>query len=252
MFSPSFDYFRASSVDEARRLLHEHPGAKVLAGGHSLLPLLKMRLKRTLGAGGRQPHRRAEGITASGSSSASALTTHSGWRLRRRCDPRADPSEAAAMIGDPQVRNFGTIGGNVAHAVPRPTCPPFSLPLTRGSIVLALTASALPIGEFLQGMMTTALAPDEILTAIEVPARAADQGMAYVKFSHPASYTRSWARLRSCRCRRAPVRPFAWPWAGCSRLPSAVRQWRGVDRSTIVARSRVPRAAGLCAISGMT
>ena len=97
-------------------------------------------------------------------------------------------AEAAAMVGDPQVRNVGTIGGNIAHADPASDLP---------AVLLALDATihaagpngerTIPIGDFFQGMMTTALGPDEILTAIEVPAKQAGQGMAYVKFSHPAS-----------------------------------------------------------------
>jgi aerobic carbon-monoxide dehydrogenase medium subunit len=191
MYAAPFDYFRASSLDEARRLLQQHPGAKVLAGGHSLVPLLKMRLAQpaALVDIGRIPD--LKGIASSGATiRIGALTTHTEIAtssvLRSACPIL---SEGAAIIGDSQVRNCGTIGGNIAHADPASDLPTILLALdakihvdgTRGSRTTS-------VGDFLQGMMTTTLEPDEIVTAIEVPARKPDQAMAYVKFSHPASY----------------------------------------------------------------
>jgi carbon-monoxide dehydrogenase medium subunit len=97
-------------------------------------------------------------------------------------------AEAAAQIGDAQVRNYGTIGGNVAHADPASDLP---------TVLLALGARFIASGpkgqrtveadDFFKGMMTTALADGEILTAIEVAARKPGEGMAYAKFTHPAS-----------------------------------------------------------------
>jgi carbon-monoxide dehydrogenase medium subunit len=191
MFSAPFEYFRASSVDEARKLLHEFPGAKVLAGGHSLLPLLKMRLAQPSALVDVSRIAALKGITASGSSiRIGALTTHaelaSSSSLRSACPILGD---AAAVIGDPQVRNCGTIGGNVAHADPASDLPTVLVALDAQILSAgAYGERAVPIREFLQGMMTTSLAPDEILTAVDVPARQAGQGMAYVKFSHPASH----------------------------------------------------------------
>jgi carbon-monoxide dehydrogenase medium subunit len=190
MFAASFDYYRAGSIGEAHTLLREHAGAKLLAGGHSLIPLMKMRLATptALVDIGRIPD--LKGISTSGASlRIGSLTTHaelaSSPELASRCPMLA---EAASMVGDSQVRNVGTIGGNIAHADPASDLP---------AVLLALDATihaagpngerTIPIGEFFQGMMTTALGPDEILTAIEVPAKEAGQGMAYVKFSHPAS-----------------------------------------------------------------
>ena len=190
MFAAPFDYYRAGSIAEAQQLLRRHPGAKLLAGGHSLIPLMKMRLATpaALVDIGRIPD--LKGISSSGSTlRIGALTTHAelaaSSALTTACPMLA---EAGAVVGDAQVRNVGTIGGNIAHADPASDLP---------TVLLALDATihavgpkgerTIPVAQFFQGMMTTALGPDEILTAIDVPSKQAGQGMAYVKFSHPAS-----------------------------------------------------------------
>ena len=190
MFAAAFDYYRAGSIAEAHKLLREHPDARLLAGGHSLIPLMKMRLAMPAALVDIGRIASLKGITARGASlRIGSLTTHaelaSSPDLQSACPMLA---EAAAMIGDSQVRNVGTIGGNIAHADPASDLP---------AVLLALDATihaagpngerAIPIAGFFQGMMTTALGPDEILTAIDVPAKQAGQGMAYVKFRHPAS-----------------------------------------------------------------
>jgi carbon-monoxide dehydrogenase medium subunit len=191
MYSASFDYFRAASIDEARRLLQEHPGAKVLAGGHSLVPLLKMRLAQPTALVDIGRIANLKGIASAGSTiRIGALTTHaelaSSAALRSDCPIL---SEAAALIGDAQVRNCGTIGGNIAHADPASDLPTVLVALdAKVHVAGARGERVSSVGDFLQGMMTTTLEPDEIVTAIEVPARVQGQGMAYVKFSHPASH----------------------------------------------------------------
>ena len=190
MFAAAFDYYRAGSIAEAHKLLREHPDARLLAGGHSLIPLMKMRLAMPAALVDIGRIASLKGITARGASlRIGSLTTHaqlaSSPVLQSACPMLA---EAAGLIGDSQVRNMGTIGGNIAHADPASDLP---------AVLLALDATihaagpngerAIPIAGFFQGMMTTALGPDEILTAIDVPAKQAGQGMAYVKFRHPAS-----------------------------------------------------------------
>src|SRR5215467_10569499 len=125
MFAPSFDYYRAKSVAEAGDLLRKNPGAKLLAGGHSLIPLVKLRLASppALIDIGRIAELR--GITVKDAVvRIGALTTHSeiaaSAAVRENCPALA---EAAQMIGDPAVRNRGTIGGNVAHADPASDLP---------------------------------------------------------------------------------------------------------------------------------
>ena len=190
MFPAEFQYFRASSVADAQRLLAQIDGAKLLAGGHSLLPLLKLRLATPPALIDIGRIAELKGITIRGNTiRIGALTTHtevaSSKALAGACPILP---ETAGQIGDPLVRNYGTVGGNIAHADPASDLPPVFLALG------ARMVAAGPKGErtieardFFTGMMTTDLADDEILIAIEVPVRQAGQGMAYVKFAHPAS-----------------------------------------------------------------
>jgi carbon-monoxide dehydrogenase medium subunit len=190
MYSPAFDYHRAGTVAEAVSLLQKHPDAKLLAGGHSLIPGLKLRISTpaALIDIGRIPELR--GIKESGDAiRIGALTTHSELAaspvLKSKCPIL---SEAAGQIGDAQVRNCGTIGGNVAHADPASDLPTVLLALGARFVATGPKGErTINAGDFFKGIMTTSLAPGEILTAIEVPARKSGQGMAYVKFSHPAS-----------------------------------------------------------------
>jgi len=190
MYSSNFDYYRARSLADAHALMAAHPGAKVLAGGHSLLPLLKLRLAAPLAVVdiGRVPELR--GITRQGDQIAiGALTTHA--ELAASADVRAAApalSQAAAMIGDPAVRNRGTIGGNVAHADPASDLPTVLVALNARVIVAGPNGQrSVPAEEFFTGIMMTALEDDEILIAVQVPAGVRGQGSAYEKFSHPAS-----------------------------------------------------------------
>jgi carbon-monoxide dehydrogenase medium subunit len=167
-----------------------HPGAKVLAGGHSLVPLLKLRLAAPLALVdiGRVPELR--GIRRQGDHiSIGALTTHA--ELAASADLRASAqalSEAAAIIGDPAVRNRGTIGGNVAHADPASDLPTVLVALNARMIVSGPKGErSITADEFFTGIMMTALDDTEILTSVHVPASVRGQGSAYEKFSHPAS-----------------------------------------------------------------
>ena len=190
MYSSNFDYYRARSLADAHALIAAHPGAKVLAGGHSLVPLLKLRLAAPLALVdiGRVPELR--GITRQGDHiSIGALTTHA--ELAASADLRTSAqalSEAAAMIGDPAVRNRGTIGGNVAHADPASDLPTVLVALNARMIVSGPRGErSITADEFFTGIMMTALDDTEILTSVQVPASARGQGSAYEKFSHPAS-----------------------------------------------------------------
>jgi len=118
MYPPKFDYYRAGSVDEAVSLLGQHDGAKLLAGGHSLLPAMNLRLADpgVLIDIGRIADLKGVRKQGDGSVHIGALTTHA--MIEASADVPSIMSEAASQIGDPQVRNRGTIGGNVAHADP--------------------------------------------------------------------------------------------------------------------------------------
>ena len=188
MFPAEFSYHRADSLDHALQLLSQHEDAKLLAGGHSLIPMMKVRLAQpaTIIDIGRISDLR--GIeTGNGSIRIGALTTHrelnQSTELMQDCRLLA---EAAGKVGDPQVRAKGTIGGNIAHADPASDLP---------AVLLALDATMHIVGpegersvdasNFFIGLLQTALAESEVLTAIEVPAL--HGGCCYLKAEHPAS-----------------------------------------------------------------
>lgn len=190
MYASNFNYLRAGTLVEASALLQQNPGAKILAGGHSLIPLLKLRLASppVVIDIGRLPELR--GISVAGDTlRIGALTTHADLASSATVrEAAAALAEAAGHVGDPAVRNRGTIGGNVAHADPASDLPAvltalgarFNVTGTRGRRTVAAA-------DFFTGMMATAVGEHDILTDIEVPVRSAGQGSAYVKFEHPAS-----------------------------------------------------------------
>jgi carbon-monoxide dehydrogenase medium subunit len=213
MYAPSFDYYRADSVADAQQLLAAHPGAKLLAGGHSLVPLLKLRLAAppALIDIGRIPELR--GISRQGDViRIGALTTHA--ELAASADLRHGApalAEAAAIVGDPAVRNRGTIGGNIAHADPASDLPAVLVALDARMIAAGPGGErTIPVDQFFAGIMATALSEDEILLAIELPASGQGQGSAYEKFSHPASRyavlgAAAWVAVTSGRCSAARI-----------------------------------------------
>ena len=190
MYPANFDYHRARSLSDAQKLLAANPGAKLLAGGHSLIPLMKLRLSTPAAVVdiGRIPELR--GIARSGNGvRIGALTTHAEIAASADLQKSAPAlAEAAGLVGDPGVRSRGTIGGNIAHADPASDLP---------AVLVALNASIVAVGPsgertiaadgFFTGIMSTVLADNEVITAIVVPAAVKGQGSAYVKFRHPAS-----------------------------------------------------------------
>jgi carbon-monoxide dehydrogenase medium subunit len=190
MYSANFDYHRARSLSDAQQLLAAHPGAKLLAGGHSLIPLMKLRLAAppALVDIGRIPELR--GISRSGDTiRIGALTTHAEIAASVELQKSAAAlSEAAGLVGDPAVRSRGTIGGNIAHADPASDLPTVLVALDARIVAIGPAGErTIPAGGFFTGIMSTALADNEVVTAIVVPSSARGQGSAYVKFSHPAS-----------------------------------------------------------------
>lgn len=190
MYAPQFDYYRAASIAEASALLKQHPGAKLLAGGHSLIPLLKLRLAAPPAVIDIGRIAELKGVAVKdGVVRIGALTTHAELAaspaVREHC---AALAEAAGHVGDPAVRNRGTIGGNVAHADPASDLPTV-LAALGARFVYSGGAGAQTVGadRFFTGVMATALGDGDLLTAIEVPAQGRGQGSAYVKFEHPAS-----------------------------------------------------------------
>jgi carbon-monoxide dehydrogenase medium subunit len=193
MIPPPFDYRRAGSLAEAVTLLAElGEDAKLLAGGHSLLPMMKLRLAfpATLidirGIDEAAYLRLDSGMLAIG-----ALTRHSdlaGSGLLREHAPLL--ARAASLVGDPQIRHRGTLGGSLAHADPAADLP--AAVLASDAVLVALGPSGrreIPATEFFRGYFETELQPDEVLAEIRVPL-ATGQGWHYEKFVRRAN---DWA-----------------------------------------------------------
>lgn len=187
MYPRPFDYVRAESVEEALDLKAE-TGGRFIAGGHSLLPMMKIRLTgpAALVDIGRIDGLR--GISENGGFSIGALTTHAMVESQDEDRFPAGLREAASMIGDPQVRNRGTVGGNVAHADPASDLPTVFLALGATMNTQSKSGSReIAASEFFTGMFESALEEDEILTAIRVDAESGGTGSAYAKMFNPAS-----------------------------------------------------------------
>jgi aerobic carbon-monoxide dehydrogenase medium subunit len=191
MFPASFGYVAAHSVEEALELLTKHgEDAKLLAGGHSLIPAMKLRLAspRTLIDLGTVAGLR--GVRMDGNTLAiGALTVHtdvaSAELVQKHLPGLAD---AASVIGDLQVRNRGTIGGSIAHADPGADFPVI-LTALNASFVLQSTSGSRTVAadDFFIDFYTTAMNANEVLTEIRVPLPTSGSGTAYVKLPHPAS-----------------------------------------------------------------
>jgi aerobic carbon-monoxide dehydrogenase medium subunit len=191
MPATAFEYHAPSTIQEAISLLTQYGGeAKILAGGHSPLPIMNLRLAqpRALIDIGKIPG--LSGIREeNGTIVIGAMTTHytveSSSLLK---DKVPILPEAAAVIGDVQVRNRGTIGGSIAHADPAGDFPAVAVALDMQLKAVGPRGErAIGAREFFVDILTTALQPDEILTEIRVPAFAPRTGSAYAKMANPAS-----------------------------------------------------------------
>ena len=191
MYPAAFDYHTPSTVQEAMSLLNRlGDDARLLAGGHSLIPLMKLRLARPKHLIDLSKVPGLSGIKEDGGTIfIGALTTHyaieSSSLLKQKCPLL---SETAGQIGDPQVRNMGTIGGSLAHADPAADYPAAVLALGADFVAQGPNGKrTIKADDFFKGLFTTALRPSEILVEIRISACGAGAGCAYVKFPHPAS-----------------------------------------------------------------
>lgn len=191
MIPAQFDYLAPKTIDEAVGLLAQHSDdAKVLAGGHSLIPAMKLRLAMPqvlidIGRIKDLSYIREDG----GQIRIGAMTTHyqleSSDRLREICPLLP---ECAGQIGDVQVRNKGTIGGSLAHSDPAGDWPAAIIAL--GAEIVAVSASGertINATDFFVDMLTTALNPGEILREIRITAPTGRWGQSYMKVAQPAS-----------------------------------------------------------------
>ncbi len=188
MWPKQFDYVRASSAEEAVGLLAGNPDAKLLAGGHSLLPALKMRLSEPALLIDIRQIAPLRNIYANGALQIGALATHAEIAESAAVQSHAAAlASAAGKIGDQAVRNFGTIGGNIAHADPA-SDPPTVLTAYDATIHLqgVQGARSVKAEEFFIDLFSTDLRSDEIVTAVEIAGYGGAKS-AYAKFSHPAS-----------------------------------------------------------------
>ena len=191
MYPVPFEYHRASSVEEAVALLGRFgESAKLIAGGHSLLPLMKLRLAEPRHLVDIRRIPALSGVREEGGALViGAATPHQSLErspiLRKRLPIL---SEAAAQIGDVQVRNMGTIGGSLAHADPAADLP--AVMLAVGAELVAVGPKgkrSVPVDGFFVKLFTTTLDPAEVLTEVRIPIPSAGTGGAYAKFPHPAS-----------------------------------------------------------------
>jgi carbon-monoxide dehydrogenase medium subunit len=189
MIPAQFDYAAPVTLSEALAALSKNPEAKALAGGHSLLPMMKLRLAtppllvdlRNIGE--------LRGVSANGGGwCIGAMTTHDQIANNASLKGYQALIDATAAIGDAQVRNRGTIGGSLAHADPAADLPAVALAL---EVTIKASgpggARAIPVDQYFTGMFETGLHEGEIITAVDLPALAAGTGSAYAKLANPAS-----------------------------------------------------------------
>jgi len=190
MIAAQFDYVRANTLDEALTLLAQNEDAKILAGGHSLIPAMKLRLAQPpllidLGRIKDLSYiREADGQIRLG-----AMTTHyeieSSDLLKKICPLLP---ECAGHIGDVQVRNKGTIGGSLAHSDPAGDWPAAIIALNADLIATSKKGDrTIKADDFFVDLLTTALEPGEILREIRINKPKARTGQSYMKMHHPAS-----------------------------------------------------------------
>jgi aerobic carbon-monoxide dehydrogenase medium subunit len=193
MIPAPFEYRRVEFVDHAIQVLSDEPDSKILAGGHSLLPLMRVRLATPSMLVDISRIQDLKYVKEDGDQVAiGALTRHhdvaNSEVLHELCPIVA---YAAGEIGDPQVRHIGTIGGSVAHADPASDLPSVLLALEAEMVVRGPEGSVrnVPAGAFFKGLFEPDLATNEVLSEIRVP-KTADRGWSYLKFHRRAQ---DWA-----------------------------------------------------------
>jgi carbon-monoxide dehydrogenase medium subunit len=190
MQTAPFDYYRPDTLAEAVDLLASVEGARPLAGGHSLLPAMKLRVANPTAVVDLSRIEGLDGISRNGDSlTIGALTKHAAVAaselMQSDCSILAD---AAAHIGDPAVRNRGTLGGSIAHADPAADYPTV---LTALGATVTVTGTSgersIDVDEYFVDMFTPAHADGELVTSVDIPVIGPGMGGAYVKHRHPAS-----------------------------------------------------------------
>ncbi|MFM9107826.1 MAG: FAD binding domain-containing protein [Chloroflexota bacterium] len=187
MFPSQFSYHKPGSVKEAVALLKSDPDAKIVAGGHSLIPAMKLRLAAPSALVDLGGIKELQGIDVNGSVRIGAMTTYAQLRDSAKLK-KALPviAEVANNVGDPQVQSRGTLGGSLAHNDPAADFTAVMLALGASVKVAGPSGErTIPVDDLLVDLLTTSLANDEIITEIVIPGGAS--AAAYEKFRHPAS-----------------------------------------------------------------
>ncbi len=189
MFPSEFEYHNPGTVKEAVAILQKDPDAKVLAGGHSLLPAMKLRLAMPSAVVDLSNVKELKGLSVNGGAKIGAMTTYA--ELRDSKDLKAKlpmVSETAYNVGDPQVQTKGTLGGSLAHNDPAADFTAVAVALNASVKTMSSKGErTIAIEDLLVDLLTTSLAADEIITEINIPAPSGKTGMAYEKHRHPAS-----------------------------------------------------------------
>lgn len=189
MYPAAFDYHRPGSVQEAIQLLQGNPEAKIIAGGHSLLPAMKLRLAEPgaiVDLGGISE---LKDISVGDGATIGAMVTYDELLKNEQIKAKYPVlHEAVSWVGDIQVRNLGTIGGSAAHADPAADTTAALLALDAEMVVSGPNGErTIPASEFFIDIFTTALEPEEVLTRIKLSEPEVNTSSAYEKFPHPAS-----------------------------------------------------------------
>jgi carbon-monoxide dehydrogenase medium subunit len=241
MIPAAFDYERAESVEHALELLGSREDAKLLAGGHSLLPAMRLRLSRPslLVDVGRL--RELSYVRDAGASIAiGALTRHHDVAtapLLQEHNPLV--SYVAGLIGDPQVRHRGTIGGSLAHGDPASDLPAIALVLD-AEIDIAGSGGTRTVAasDFFRGVFETAAGAGEMVTEVRVPKLSGDHVWSYLKFRRRAQ---DWATVGVAAIARQngaiaePAIALVSMGAVPLRAPAAEAAWAGGDDPGAVA-----------------
>jgi len=251
MIPAAFDYHRPRSLADAIKLLGETPDARPLAGGHSLLPMMKLRLATPPALVDLAAIAELRGITRDGGKIVIGATTTQHEVIASSLLAESLPilAETARQVADPQVRYLGTLGGNVANGDPGNDMP---------AVMLCLDATyrlAGPAGvrsvkarAFYKGTYETALQPGEILTHVEIPVPPAGQGQAYVKLKRKigdyataaaaATVSKSGGRVTHCAIALTNLAPAAL----LAEAAAAAVVGQALDAATLKAAARAAEA----------
>ena len=191
MVAAKFDYHAPSTVEDALEILNSNQDAKILAGGHSLIPMMKTGLAAP---GALIDLGKVEGLSyvneQAGGLAIGAMTTYQELSANDAVAANAAVlGEAAASVADPQVRNMGTIGGSLAHADPAGDLPAVAIALNAQLVARSGSGERIiSADDFFVDLLTTTLEPEEILTEIRIPALGSNTGAAYAKMANKASH----------------------------------------------------------------